>query len=42
MFFSELFGANLTHSLFKVYWSWFEAFPYLHIGDTGRSFVKAE
>jgi len=32
--FSELFGRNFNPKCFR-YRSWFEAFPYLHIGDGG-------
>jgi len=32
----------LTHSRFRRYGSWFEAFPYVHIRDAGRSLVKTE
>ena len=30
----------MTHNLFKRYCSWYEAFPYLHIRDAGRSFQR--
>ena len=33
--FWELFETNFNPQSFKKYWSWFEAFPYLHIRDAG-------
>jgi len=30
----------MTHNFFKRYCSWYEAFPYLHIRDAGRSFQR--
>ena len=39
---SELFGTNFNLQFFFKYWSWFEAFPYLHIRDAGEGPVKSE